>query len=44
MITEKEIYDTPELKAMYDKITNYSHDIADLITATGVEKATLEYL
>lgn len=44
MITGKEIYDTPELKAMLDKITNYSHDIADLITATGVEKATLEYL
>lgn len=44
MITGKEIYDTPELKAMLDKITNYSHDIANLITATGVEKATLEYL
>lgn len=44
MITGKEIYDTPKLKAMLDKITNYSHEIANLITETGVERATLEYL
>lgn len=44
MITEKEIYDTPELKAMLDKITNYSSEIANLITETGIEKATLKYL
>ena len=44
MITEKEIYDTPELKTMLDKITNYSSEIANLITETGVERATLKYL
>ena len=31
MITEKEIYDTPELKTMLDKIKNYSSEIANLI-------------
>lgn len=44
MITEKEIYDTPELKTMLDKITNYSSEIANLITETGIERATLKYL
>lgn len=44
MITKKEIYDTPELKAMLDKITSYSPDIANLIISTGVERETLEYL
>lgn len=44
MITEKEIYDTPELKTMLDKIKNYSSEIANLITETGIERATLKYL
>lgn len=44
MITEKEINNNTDLKAMFDKISNYSPDIANGIAAFGVEKDVLEYL
>lgn len=44
MITEQEIYNNKDLKAMFDKISNYSSDIANGIAAFGVERDVLEYL